>query len=63
MLQVGDFFQLKNRYTDSGSFGLVLDVDAFVGDGWIGYDYIVMTETGAIIRVAGSCIEKIICRL
>tara|TARA_B100000214_G_scaffold363400_1_gene328860 strand:- start:162 stop:365 length:204 start_codon:yes stop_codon:yes gene_type:complete len=60
---VGDLVLLKKRYLDYGKTAVITKIDksTMSGDGgWICFAYQVVTESGELVHITESCIEKII---
>tara|TARA_B100000131_G_C17859693_1_gene509517 strand:+ start:349 stop:564 length:216 start_codon:yes stop_codon:yes gene_type:complete len=63
-LKVGDVVKLKPRYHETGNYATIISIyksESLAKDGWITFDYTVMTDTGNISHINYSCIEEKIC--
>ena len=61
LLVPGDVFLLKEKYRTKGSIGvgIIIKIDQHEGPGFVCYDYIVMLDTGSLMRITESCVEEI----
>jgi len=62
---VGDVILLNERYKETTTYALVIDVDRIdhLGDtGWTSFDYTIMTENGEVSHISLSCIDSIVSR-
>jgi len=58
---VGDLILLKNPYREYGKTAVIIRVDksTMSGDGgWISFVYQVVTESGDLVYISESCIDK-----
>jgi hypothetical protein len=61
LLIIGDVVKLKPRFRPDGDtgVGIIIEIDSFEGQGWYGYDYVVMMASGQMLRITDSCVEEI----
>ena len=62
-IQIGDILKLRERFQDSATFAIVIDInraESFGEGGWISFDYLVMNEKEELIHISESCVEKIL---
>ncbi len=66
-LEVGDVIKLKSKYYEGGT-AIVIHVNratssGFPGnDGWISFDYQVLTENNEMIHISDDCVDQIVSR-
>ncbi len=61
-IKIGDFVSLKGKYFSNGKLAIVIDIQKseFYGNsGWISMVFVVMNESGMIINISESCVEKV----
>tara|TARA_Y100001937_G_C6981816_1_gene268037 strand:+ start:60 stop:281 length:222 start_codon:yes stop_codon:yes gene_type:complete len=62
-LQIGDIVKLKVKYNESGSYGIVVEINRCEisgKGGWVSFDYVIMNEKEQIVRITEACVEKIL---
>ena len=63
ILKPGTAVVLHERFSSDGSVCIILEVRSsdFPGkDGWISFDYQVMTSSGKIINISEACVKEIL---
>jgi hypothetical protein len=61
-LKVGDVVKLKGRFHETARYAIILEIrkaESFGKDGWISFDYVVMTDKNTLTHISESCVEKI----
>ncbi len=67
-LFVGDVIKLKLKYY-KGTTALVIQTHKATSpgypdkDGWISFDYMVLTEDGQMLHVSDDCVDQVVSRL
>ena len=62
LLKVGDVIKLKPRFSESGRFAIIIEINRAesIGEGgWVSFDYLIMNEKEQLIHITESCVEKI----
>ena len=62
-IKEGSVVVLKERYTESGLVGIVIEIQESMlpgKSGWISMNYVVMMSTGNILNISESCVKSVI---
>ena len=62
-VQVGDVIRLKSRYDAKESLCTVIEInkaESFGEQGWISFQYVVLTNDSKIIHISEACISEVI---
>ena len=61
-MNIGDIIKIKSRFSDIGTYAIVLHIDQSEWNddyGWVSFDYTVMTNKGTICRITEGCAESV----
>lgn len=62
MLELGDIVKFKKKYRHGYAYGIVCWIhktEFLEDDGWISFDYVVMTDIGTIVHITEGCVERV----
>ena len=65
---IGDVVRLKKLYHDREGTAIIINIHSaespgYPGkDGWISFDYVILTEDAQIMHVSSACIAELISR-